>query len=354
MFDFLTHLFDPSGFPPRWNCGSWTAVHGWLHILSDLGVWSAYLAIPCVLAWFVLKKKDVPFRTIFLLFGAFILACGTTHLMEAIIFWWPAYRLAGLIKLFTAVISWATVVALIPVTPKALAMRTPEELQQEIEERKRVEIRLQKSVEEKEVLLKEIHHRVKNNLQVISSLLDLQADRATDTPSVEMFRESQTRVRSMALIHERLYRSQDLARVDFAEYIESLAHSLFLTYRVDTDAIQLELHLSLEVKLSIETAMPCGLLVNELLSNCLKHAFRGREKGIIRIDLLPVQGASVQLRVADNGVGLPAHLSPESADTFGFQLVTMLVRQLKGTMTIDRVVGTTVVVDFPLAKVNVL
>ena len=133
--DFFAHLLDTSDFPTRWHCGNWTAGHGWLHILSDLGVWSAYLAIPCVLGYFVLRRRDIPFRTIFLLFGGFILACGTTHLMEALIFWWPAYRLAGVIKLFTAIISWGTVMALVPVVPKVLAMRSPEELEREIKER---------------------------------------------------------------------------------------------------------------------------------------------------------------------------------------------------------------------------
>ena len=135
MLDFFTHLFDPTGFPPRWNCGSWSTGHGWLHILSDLGVWSAYVAIPCVLLYFVWQRKNLPFRYIFVLFGAFILFCGTTHLMEAIIFWWPAYRLAGLIKLFTAVISWATVIALIPIAPRALAMKSPEDLERTVQER---------------------------------------------------------------------------------------------------------------------------------------------------------------------------------------------------------------------------
>lgn len=143
MLDFLSHLFDTSDFPPRWHCGVWTSGHGWLHILSDLGVWSAYVAIPCVLGYFVVRRKDIPYRSVFILFGAFILACGTTHLMEAIIFWWPAYRLAGVIKLLTAVISWATVMALIPIAPKVLAMRSPEELEREIVARKKVEAALQ-------------------------------------------------------------------------------------------------------------------------------------------------------------------------------------------------------------------
>ena len=124
MYSFISQLLDTSDFMPRWHCGNWTPAHGYLHIFSDLGVWSAYLAIPLVLGFFLLRKRDLPFRSIFVLFGAFIFACGTTHLMDAIIFWWPAYRLSGVIKLATAAVSWATVIALVPITPKALAMRS--------------------------------------------------------------------------------------------------------------------------------------------------------------------------------------------------------------------------------------
>ena len=139
--DFFTNLFDTSDFPRRRDCGLWTPAQGWLHILSDLGVWSAYLAIPGVIGFFLLRKKEVPFRGIFWLFGAFILACGATHLMEAVIFWWPAYRLAGLLKLLTAVVSWVTVIALVPVVPRALAMRSPGELEREAAGRRRAEER---------------------------------------------------------------------------------------------------------------------------------------------------------------------------------------------------------------------
>src|SRR5262245_16588192 len=139
MLESFSRLFDTSGFPARWNCGNWTREHGWLHITADLGVWSAYVAIPCVLAYFVIRKNDIPFRNIFWLFGAFILACGTTHLMEAIIFWWPAYRLAGVIKLLTAIVSWTTVISLIFVIPRALTLRSPEDLQTEIAAREQAE-----------------------------------------------------------------------------------------------------------------------------------------------------------------------------------------------------------------------
>lgn len=134
---FASKIFDTSDFPPRWYCGSWTQIHGWLHIVSDLLVWSAYLAIPIALIYFVRKRSDVPFTPLFWLFGGFILACGTTHFMEAVIFWWPAYRLAGMIKLATGVISWVTVLVLLPVIPKALRLKSPEQLEKEVTQRTR-------------------------------------------------------------------------------------------------------------------------------------------------------------------------------------------------------------------------
>jgi PAS domain S-box-containing protein len=136
-------LFDTTGFFPRWECGAWTTAHGWTHILSDLAIWSAYIAIPAILCFF-LMRRTVPFRLIFMLFGAFILVCGATHLMEAIVFWWPAYRLAAFIKFVTAVLSWGTVVALFSVMPR---MRSFADLQTEIAQRKRVEESLRQSEE---------------------------------------------------------------------------------------------------------------------------------------------------------------------------------------------------------------
>ena len=143
--EFFTKLFDTSDFPARWTCGRWTPGHGWLHILSDIGIWSAYFAIPFALAFFLVRRRDLPFRKLLALFLTFILLCGTTHLMEAVIFWWPAYRLAGVVKLLTAVVSWTTVFALIRMAPMILAMRTPEELEQEIVARTDAERRLQEA-----------------------------------------------------------------------------------------------------------------------------------------------------------------------------------------------------------------
>jgi two-component system CheB/CheR fusion protein len=135
MLDYFRNLFNTHGFPPRWYCGLWDPALGWLHILSDIGIWSAYYAIPLVLAYVAYRRRDVPFRPLFWLFGAFILACGTIHLTDAAIFWWPAYRFLGLVKFITAVVSWATVIALIPAIPRAIHLRTPKELEEEVKRR---------------------------------------------------------------------------------------------------------------------------------------------------------------------------------------------------------------------------
>lgn len=122
MLEFWRNLLDVSDFPARWYCGNWSAGHGWLHILSDVAIWGAYMVIPLLLTYFLLRRREIPFTPIFWLFAAFIFSCGTTHLLEAGIFWWPAYRLSGVVKLLTALVSWATVLALIPAIPKALAL----------------------------------------------------------------------------------------------------------------------------------------------------------------------------------------------------------------------------------------
>lgn len=152
MLEWLRLLVDTSGFPARWYCGTgWTSLHGWTHIIADLAIWGAYFAIPVVLIYYVIKRPDVPFPRVFWLFGLFILSCGTIHIIEATIFWHPWYRLSALVKVATAAASWATVVALIPTIPRALALpglaKTNDELKREVEERRRVEKSLRASDE---------------------------------------------------------------------------------------------------------------------------------------------------------------------------------------------------------------
>lgn len=474
--DFLDTLFDTTSFPPRWHCGEWSPVHGWLHILSDIGVWSAYFMIPCILAFYFIRRKTLPFRRILLLFVTFILACGTTHLMEAVIFWWPAYRVAGALKIITALVSWGTVLALFRITPQVMALRSPLELEAEIQERRRAEDalrtsneqfrsafefapigmalvglegrwlkvnralseivgygeeellatdfqslthpddlqqdleyveqlrtgalnafqiekrylhkdghavyillsvslvrdvnqqplffiaqmkditqrkqaedRMAASLREKEVLLREIHHRVKNNLQIVSSLLDLQSGYTSDPETLKLFEESRGRVRSMALIHERLYRSGDLAHVDVSEYIQQLADDLYRSYKVSAQDVLLDLRIDAP-PLGIDVAIPCGLLLNELMSNCLKHAFPDGRGGKICISLLGNVVGEYVLSVADNGVGFPSTVDFRNSSSFGLQLINTIVEQLHGDLDMKTDDGTAFTIRFRSAQ----
>ncbi|MGH8056426.1 MAG: sensor histidine kinase, partial [Candidatus Entotheonellia bacterium] len=215
----------------------------------------------------------------------------------------------------------------------------------DITHRKRVEEQLKASVQEKELLLKEIHHRVKNNLQVISSLLSLQAEYIEDPHSRQLFSDSQHRVRSMALIHEKLYQSKNLAGIDLAEYIRCLADDLFRSYGVDGGRIALEINAE-EVFLKIDAAIPCGLILHELLSNCLQHAFPDGRPGGIRIDLWSNPEGHLCLLVRDNGVGLPEELDFLNTDSLGLQLVKMLAEQLDGTIDLARGKGAAFSITF--------
>lgn len=197
-----------------------------------------------------------------------------------------------------------------------------------IGERKRAGDQIKASLKEKEILLREIHHRVKNNLQVISSLLNLQSRYTKSKAALEMFKESQNRIKSMALVHERLYQSQDLVRIDFAEYIRRLAAHLFDSYRVNPKAIILKVNID-DVFLGIDKAIPCGLIINELVSNSLKHAFSADRKGAIRIDLAPDVDKKFTLIVSDNGVGFPKDLDFRNTASLGYAIGMHLNRSAR-------------------------
>ena len=215
----------------------------------------------------------------------------------------------------------------------------------DITERKRTEDQIQASLKEKEVLLREVNHRVKNNLQVIYSMLRLQSQSITDPKVLELFEDNQARVRAMALLHETLYQSQDLSRIDMAGYISKLAGQLFKSYGISPDTIRLRLNVA-PVSFSLDTAIACGLLINELVSNSLKHAFPNGRTGEVAIHLVPDRPGTHVLTVSDNGVGLPATFEVGKGKSLGWQLVPMLVEQLKGTFELHRDAGTTVTLTF--------
>jgi PAS domain S-box-containing protein len=215
-------------------------------------------------------------------------------------------------------------------------------MQRDITERKRAEEKIKASLKEKEILLKEIHHRVKNNMQVVSSLLHLQSQGIEDKKTLEMFRESQDRVRSMALVHEKLYASQDLSNINFDEYITGLAMYLYQSYKIDRRKVRLEINAD-GVSLGVNQAVPCGLILNELISNALKHAFPSNRKSKkeIKISLQKKGNKEIELIVADNGVGIPPDIHYREAQSLGLRLVTILVEdQLQGKIRLNRSKGT--------------
>lgn len=223
-----------------------------------------------------------------------------------------------------------------------------ESLQDEIKERKKAEEHIKASLKEKEVLLKEVHHRVKNNLQVISSLLSLQSQHIEDKEAYAMFKESQDRVRSMALVHEKIYQSLDFDRIDFAEYIKSLARSLYRSYGTNMSQVELKFDVE-DIHLSVDLAVPCGLVVNELISNALKHAFPDAKehRGYIEVGLKSFPENGIELSVADNGVGLPEGIDFENTGSLGMQLVTILIEdQLIGNLTIEHNHGAKFIIRF--------
>jgi len=214
----------------------------------------------------------------------------------------------------------------------------------EISQRKETEDRLLSSLKDKEVLLKEVHHRVKNNLQVISSILSLQTSYVRDKKTLGILQESQNRIKSMSFIHESLYQNEDFTSIKISEYIFTLTQNLFYSYRLAGEKVVLETDFD-EVFLNIDQAIPCGLIINELVSNALKYAFIDKEKGKIKVEVKQNRN-EISIQVSDNGIGLPTSIELGVSDTLGFQLVHALVDQLDANITIDRKKGTKYLITF--------
>jgi signal transduction histidine kinase/ActR/RegA family two-component response regulator len=393
--EFFTRLFDPAGFPARWQCGvGWgeTPWLGWLHIWSDLGVWSAYVAIPLVLGYFLLRRRDLPFRTIFLLFGAFILACGTTHLMEAIIFYWPVYRLAGMIKLFTAIVSWATVFSLFGVVPNVLAMRSPEELEREINARKSVEGKLQTAnaelerrvdertaalaeqgaqlqvtvaaLQQSEQALKEadrrkdeflatLAHELRNPLAPIRNSLEVMKRAGNDAEVIEKSRGTMDRQMNqmVRLVDDlidvsRISRNRLVLRRERVE-LTTIVNNAVEACRPQIDAARHTLTIDLPTQPLVLHADAARLVqvIGNLLTNATKYTEPG---GRISLTARRV-GEQAVITVSDNGCGIPPELLPRAFEMFsqldatldraqgglgiGLTLVKRLVELHEGTIT---------------------
>ena len=220
----------------------------------------------------------------------------------------------------------------------------------DITERKKAQEQIEKALKEKEVLLREVYHRVKNNMQIITSLLNLQSRYARDGEDREMFRESHNRIKSMSLVHEKLYQSKDLTTIDFKEYIKDIAKGLFQSYGANKGKIALVMDIN-NIALDINNAIPCGLIINELLTNSLKHAFPEGKEGEIKIAVHSMNENTIDLVVGDNGIGISEDVDFRTTKSLGLQLVTMLAEnQLHGEIILDRSKGTEFTITFREVK----
>jgi two-component sensor histidine kinase/PAS domain-containing protein len=216
----------------------------------------------------------------------------------------------------------------------------------DITKNKKNEEKISQSLKEKEILLKEVHHRVKNNMQVISSILNLQSSYVTDDYALSLLKECQNRIKSMAYIHESLYQTKNFEAVNFTEYLSTLCKNLIHTYSVNSKKVKLVLNLS-DLFLNLDLSIPCGLIINEIISNSLKYAFTNRMDGIIFVNLA-IERQIVRIEVGDNGVGIPAHVDLKQTQTLGLQLVDTLIEQIDGTLELDRINGTKFIIKFKI------
>ncbi|HTA63192.1 MAG TPA: PAS domain S-box protein [Bacteroidia bacterium] len=207
------------------------------------------------------------------------------------------------------------------------------------------ETELREALREKEILLKEVHHRVKNNLQVISSILNLQTSYVKDKETANILRECQNRIKTMAFIHESLYQTKDFSQINFSEYITNLVKNLFYSYDANQQKIKANFDVD-TIFLNLDTSIPCGLIVNELVSNAFKYAFTDESKGFISIKLKEIGNNKIKMLVADNGKGMPANIDFRNTESLGLQLVNILTEQINGTITLDKTHGTSFEIIF--------
>jgi len=223
-------------------------------------------------------------------------------------------------------------------------------LEKEIAERELAEEKMRRAISEKEALLREIHHRVKNNMQIISSLINLSARNVADPAMKEVLRDVKSRIRAMSMIHDKLLRSEDLVHINFAEFLNDLAIHFYQFYKADPGRVDLKMDAE-SVNLTIESAVPCGLIAGEMLSNAFRHAFPGGRRGTITVGLKRLNDNEVRLSVRDDGAGIPAALDVQKSESAGMTIISALVGQVNGRLELLRDKGTDFRVVFPVPAV---
>lgn len=348
----LNTLFDTSGFPPRWRCGTWTEVHGWTHIIADVGIFAAYMAIPITLAYLIFRRGDLPFYRIFWLFAAFILCCGFGHLVEATIFWNPWYRFSALVKVATAVVSWATVLALIPLIPKIVALPGMAALNADLD--RRVKLRtaeLSVRNEELDSFAYAASHDLRTPLRNIDTLASwIEEDGGDELP--EACREHVTTLK------ERV-RAMDGLLMDLLQYSrigrkESEPEEVFVQELVDEVKLLLEPPGGVEVVYASENvAINCSrTAIRRVLQNLIGNAVKHRDGAQGRIEVhCEDEGERFRFRVSDDGPGIDPKFHDKIFEVFqtlggetdgtgmGLAMVRKTVQNHGGTIRVDSAVG---------------
>ncbi len=377
-------LFNPSGLTPHGFCLLWVPGLIYLHAISDAVIGLSYFSIPLALAAFAAKRKDLQYTWVIQLFIAFILACGTTHFMAILTLWVPVYGIEGVIKALTAVLSIATAILLWPLLPKLLAIPSPSQLSdvnaqlgKQIQEHeitlallrkseaevKNANSELEKRVTERtaelsaanaqlvatlaqrDLLLREVYHRVKNNLQVVDSIVSLQARKLQDVDALAALASLRSRIHALGLVHQQLMGSSDLETFDIAPFLRELSENLLSASGKDGIAIEISASSHL---VTLDFAISVGLIVTELVTNSLKHAF-GNSGGRIQVLLENRANGDMGLVVADNGKG-----ETENTPTgkgLGTTILNGFVSQLKANMTVTRQKGTRTEIAIPCGSI---
>lgn len=333
---FLDWLLNPTGLTPHGFCLSWSPGLVAMHAVSDVIIGLAYFSIPLAIAAFVRRRPDIKYGWVAYLFVAFILACGATHFLAILTLWVPAYGVEGIIKVVTAVLSIATAVILWPLIPKAAALPSAAELERRVVERT---AELTDALAQRDLLLREVYHRVKNNLQMVDGLLVMQSRQTSNPESRQAIQGLRDRVYALGLVHHQLMGSQDLKTFDIAPFLEELSTNLVQGGASQDVALSIQ---TIPLDVGLDFAIPLGLLVTELVTNSLKHAFSDGP-GRIEVELTRSGDGALLLVVSDNGQGYGETGAPSRGrkPALGLGIIDGLVAQLKGTLDVRSQAGGT-------------
>lgn len=289
----------------------------------------AYFSISATIAYLVFKsRRNIPLHWLFLACGIFIAACGCTHIMEVVTIWFPMYVLSAVVKIWTAVASVATAI-LLPLQVSYILMSVEKARKAES-----ITAKLRASEERKEILLQEVHHRVKNNLALMSSLFYLQSRNSIDQNAKQVFRDMENRVNAMKLIHESLYGTESLKEINFADFARKLSEDIVATYEITSCPNRLKIDLE-PVSMNVDLALPCGLILNELMSNAFKYGLPGGN-GAISVTLRKGPNARCTFAVEDSAITDLSRIVRDKSNSLGLRIVKLMSQQIGATFAVVR------------------